>query len=168
MSGLTHSFLSERGIMNFLDKLTEIALPVIERCGCESADAEYVKEGADKILRFYVEKPQGAVSLEDCVNVNREISEVIDNLDFVPEEPFVLEVSSPGVNRVLKKEKDYVRFAGSEVDLSLYSAVDNQKKFSCKLLGYENGVFSFETEGRRFEIPKDNVAKINLHFDFKF
>ncbi len=151
----------------FIDIMNKLALPVISDCGCEFVDSEFVKEGGQRILRFYIEKTDEAIGLDDCAAVSRGISALIDSREG-DEEEFVLEVSSPGVNRILKTEKDYARFSGSEVDVSLYRAIDKEKKFVAVLIKHEQDQFTFKKEETEITVADDNIAKINLHFDFKF
>ena len=154
-------------LMKFIDEMTKLALPVIEQNGCELVDAEFKKEGVQRILRFYIELKDGEVSLDECASVSRGISELIDESEF-SQENFVLEVSSPGVERVLKKESDFVRFSGRKVDVSLYKPYKGSKKQVVVLKEFVDEKFTFESEGKEFEIPSEDVAKINLHFDFEF
>ena len=149
----------------FLDRAVELAQPILEQNGCELVDAEFKKEGQDKILRLKIERLEGRVSLDDCAEVNRALSEKLDEIDD-GQENYILEISSPGVNRPLNKERDYIRFAGSKVDVSLYEAMDGRKKFTCVLEGYEKGVFLFSIDGDALKVAQDKVGKINLHFDF--
>ena len=153
--------------MKFIDEMTKLALPVIEQNGCELVDAEFKKEGTQQILRFYIELKEGDVSLDECAAVSRGISELIDESEF-SQENFILEVSSPGMERVLKKESDYIRFSGRKVDVALYKPYDGAKKLTVVLKGFSEGKFTFESEEKIFEIPAEDVAKINLHFDFEF
>ncbi|MBO4359807.1 MAG: ribosome maturation factor RimP [Eubacteriaceae bacterium] len=153
--------------MKFIDDMTELALPLIEESGCELVDAEYKKEGSVMVLRFYVELNEGHISIDELAEVSEKISRAIDERDDIRDN-FTLEVSSPGVERVLKKPKDYERFAGSRVDVSLYRARDGAKKLVAVLEGYEDGVFTFTDANGTFELAESEVAKINLHFDFKF
>lgn len=153
--------------MKFIDDMSALALPLIEESGCELVDAEYKKEGSQMILRFYVELNEGHISIDELAEVSEKISKAIDEREDIRDN-FVLEVSSPGVERVLKKPKDYERFAGSRVDVSLYKARDGAKKLVVVLGGYSDGVFTFSDDKGTFTLNESEVAKINLHFDFKF
>jgi len=148
-----------------LNDFIKIALPIIEENECDLIDAEFKKEGTEQILRFYVELKEGRISLDDCIKINKEISDKLDETDTVNDN-YVLEVSSPGVNRPLNKEKDYIKFKGSKIDVSLYEHVDGRKKFTCVLADYNDKVFTFTIESESFQIPADKVGKINLHFEF--
>lgn len=151
----------------FIDIMNELAEPLINECGCELVDSEYKKEGADMILRFYVEAKSGRVSLDELSEINTRLSDMIDEHDEI-QNTFILEVSSPGVNRVLNKERDYLRYIGSTVDVSLFSALDNRKQFTAQLVGYDSGekLFTLSAEGDVFNVEQNKVAKMNLHFEF--
>ncbi len=153
----------------FIDRMIALAEPVIDENDCELVDAEYKKEGSEQILRFYVEAKEGRVTLDQCTEINRAISDIIDTLEDVTQS-FVLEVSSPGIFRVLKKEKDYIRYSGNLVSVSLYKLVEGvrSKQFTGTLVSFDpdNKTFTFDSQGEIFNVEEKNVAKINLHFEF--
>ena len=151
----------------FLDRMISEAVPILEGQGCELVDAEYKKEGSQWVLRFYIELTDGRISLDDCAEANRLLSARLDEID-TGLDSFILEISSPGVERVLNKEKDYLRFRGSEIDVSLFRSINSRKKFTCILNDYlqEEKVFVFADDGEEFRIDAADVAKINLHFSF--
>ena len=148
-----------------LDEVVRVAEPIIEAAQAELVDAEYLKQGNERIVRLYVGLMEGNISLDDLAELNRQISDKLDDSE-ISEESYTLEVSSPGVNRPLKKERDYVKFLGSKVDVSLFEAVDGLKKFTCELTDYRNGIFLFTKDQKQIEVSADKVAKINLHFEF--
>lgn len=151
--------------IKLLDEFIQLALPVFESNDCDLIDAEFKKEGADKVLRFYAELKEGRISLDDCAKISKELSDKFDETE-ITDEKYVLEVSSPGVNRLLNKEKDYIKFKGSKIDVSLYESFEGRKKFTCILADYENKIFTFAVGNESFQIPADKVGKINLHFEF--
>ncbi len=153
--------------MKFIDEMIELAMPAIEQNNCELVDAEYKKEGSQMILRFYIELIDGRIGVDECAAVSELISKAIDESEF-SQENFILEVSSPGVERVLKKPSDYIRFSGSSVDVALYKPYEGSKKFTAILKNFENDTFTFELNANEFQLPQSDIAKINLHFDFKF
>ena len=106
-------------------KTEEILLPIVEKNGFELWDVEYVKEGGNWYLRAYIDKP-GGINVEDCEVVSRELSDILDEKDYI-DEAYILEVSSPGLGRPLKKEKDFARSIGKEVEIRTYRMVDKQK-----------------------------------------
>ena len=132
--------------------------------GLELVDIEFVKEGESHYLRVFIDKP-GGISLEDCKMVNEELSQGLDREDPIPQS-YILEVSSPGLNRPLKKDKDFLRFTGREVKIKTYVPLGEQKVFKGILKGFNQGIVSVETEAGVKEIPLDKIAKANLVFEF--
>ena len=126
---------------------------------------EYVKEGGNWYLRAYIDKP-GGINVEDCEVVIRELSDILDEKDYI-DEAYILEVSSPGLGRPLKKEKDFARSIGKEVEIRTYRMVDKQKEFTGILVEYDKNSVTIEMEDeskRTFE--KSEIALIRLAFDF--
>lgn len=151
----------------FLEKIIDAAAPIAENCGCALIDAEYKKEGSGKILRLYIDKADSGITLDDCAAVSRAVSEAIDNdAALSAEENYIMEVSSPGINRILKSAKDYMRFSGQKVDVSLYENVNGRKKFTAVLSGYADGCVFLELDGEKISIENEKIGKINLHFEF--
>ena len=106
---------------------TELVTPIIEENGFELVDVEYVKEGSDYYLRVYADK-EGGINIDDCVLISRSLEEKLDAADRMTD-PYILEVSSPGLTRPLKKDKDFKRNLGKKVEVKLYRAVDGSKEF---------------------------------------
>ena len=102
-------------------KTEEILLPIVEKNGFELWDVEYVKEGGNWYLRAYIDKP-GGINVEDCEVVSRELSDILDEKDYI-DEAYILEVSSPGLGRPLKKEKDFARSIGKEVEIRNFGGI---------------------------------------------
>lgn len=139
--------------------------PILQELGFKLVDVEYVKEGADYYLRAYIDK-EGGIMINDCELVSRRLEEKLDAEDFIPN-AYILEVSSPGLGRQLKKEKHYLQNIGEKVDVRLYKALsDKRKEFTGVLKSYENEHFVFEVDGEDLELDLAQVSKINLHFDF--
>ena len=111
-------------------------LPVMEENGFELVDVEYVKEAGAWYLRAYIDKP-GGFTVDDCEMVSRRLGDWLDQEDFI-DESYILEVSSPGLGRPLKKEKDFKRSMGEQVEVRLYRALDGQKDFTGILSGYDS------------------------------
>lgn len=146
-------------------KTEEVLLPIVEKNGFELWDVEYVKEGGNWYLRAYIDKP-GGINVEDCEVVSRELSDILDEKDYI-DEAYILEVSSPGLGRPLKKEKDFARSIGKEVEIRTYRMVDKQKEFTGILVEYDKNSVTIEMEDeskRTFE--KSEIALIRLAFDF--
>ena len=146
-------------------KTEELVLPIIEANNFELVDVEYVKEGANWYLRVYADK-EGGIAIDDCVLISRSLEEKLDAEDFI-EDAYILEVSSPGLGRPLKKEKDFARSIGKEVDIRLYRARDKQKDFTGILTEYDKDSVTIETEDEtRLTFERADIALIRLAFDF--
>lgn len=143
----------------------ELLTPIIERMNFELVDVEYVKEGGTWYLRAYIDK-EGGITVNDCEAVAREMNEILDREDFV-EDSYVFEVSSPGLGRPLKKEKDYVRSMGKEVEIRTYRAINREKEFYGILAAYDDASVTIEQEsGEKLTFEKSDIALIRLAFDF--
>lgn len=153
--------------MKITDKIEALSEDILSKNGLELVDIEFKKEGNNKVLRLYIERIEGRVNLDDISNVTRLISDMLDEEDIIEEE-YILEVSSPGVNRVIKKEKDFIKFTGRKIDVALFKSVDGRKKFSGILEGYEDGKVLVLVDDNHMVIPKEDISKVNLSFDFKF
>lgn len=146
-------------------KTEEILQPIMEKNGFELWDVEYVKEGSNWYLRAYIDKP-GGINVEDCEKVSRELSDILDEKDFIPDS-YILEVSSPGLGRPLKKEKDFKRSIGEEVEIRTYRMIDRQKEFTGILTKYDENTVTIEIEeGQEKVFEKSEIALIRLAFDF--
>ncbi len=143
----------------------ELITPILERMQFELIDVEYVKEGATWYLRAYIDK-EGGITVNDCEAVAREMNEILDREDYI-EDSYVFEVSSPGLGRPLKKEKDYVRSMGKELEIRTYRAIDKKKEFYGILTSYDEKTVTIETEdGSELTLEKADIALIRLAFDF--
>ena len=142
----------------------ELVTPIIDEQAFELVDVEYVKEGADYYLRVYADK-EGGITIDDCVLISRALEAKLDAEDFIPD-AYILEVSSPGLGRPLKKEKDYKRSIGREVDIKLYKALDGTKEFTGTLRSYDDTSVTIETETSNMSFDKSDIALIRLALDF--
>lgn len=146
-------------------KAEALILPIINKNNYELVDVEFVREGSNWFLRAYVDK-EGGFSVNDCEKVSREFSNLLDEEDFI-EESYILEISSPGLGRPLKKDKDFARSIGEEVELKLYKAVENQKEFSGTLEAYDDLTVTIGFEGDvKTAFDRKNIALIRLAVDF--
>lgn len=143
----------------------ELITPILDRMNFELVDVEYVKEGGAWYLRAYIDK-EGGITVNDCEAVAREMNEILDREDFV-EDSYVFEVSSPGLGRPLKKEKDYIRSMGKEVEIRTYRAINREKEFYGILSAYDENTVTIKTEnGTEMTFEKSDIALIRLAFDF--
>lgn len=146
------------------DLTAELAGPIAAENGCSLWDVEYVKEAGDWYLRVYIDK-EGGVSINDCEAVSRPLSDTLDECDPI-EGSYILEVSSAGADRVLKKTEHFSRFLGSQVDVKLYRAREGRKELTGTLMGYENGDVTVELPGGPVILEKKDVAQVRLHVSF--
>jgi len=127
-----------------LELITNLLTPAVEACGVTLYDIELLKEGADRILRLYIDKDP-AVDLEDCERVSRKAEEVLDAHDPIPT-AYDLEVSSPGIERKLTKPWHYTKYIGHKIALRLYGPLDGRRKFTGVLTAYENDLLTLTEE----------------------
>ena len=143
----------------------ELLAPIVELNGFELVDVEYVKEAGNWYLRGYIDKP-GGITVNDCETVSRAFSDKLDENDFI-EDSYIMEISSPGLDRPLKKEKDFKRSLGEEVEVRTYRAIDHQKEFIGILDGYDKDTVTIAYEdGEKQTFEKKEIALIRLAFDF--
>ena len=146
-------------------KTEELLLPIVEEYRFELVDVEYVKEGSNWYLRAYIDKP-GGITVDDCEAVSRRLSDLLDEKDFI-EEAYILEVSSPGLGRPLKKDKDFARSIGEEVEIRTYKAIDHEKEFTGVLKSFDKDTIVIELEDNEImNFARDNIALVRLAFDF--
>ncbi|ABB15696.1 MULTISPECIES: ribosome maturation factor RimP [Carboxydothermus] len=142
--------------------------PLAERVGgelnLEVVDVEFVKEAGRYFLRIYIDKDEG-VDLDDCQNFSERIGVILDEEDPIPQS-YYLEVSSPGIERPLKKLADFEKFAGREAQIKTFAAIEGQKQFKGKLLGVRDGQVVIDAGKGEVQIPLEQIAKANLTFDF--
>lgn len=146
-------------------KTEALVMPVIKENNFELVDVEYVREAGNWYLRVYVDK-EGGITVDDCEIVSRALSDKLDEKDFI-DEAYILEVSSPGLGRPLKKDKDFERSIGKEIEIKLYRAIDRQKDFSGILKAYDRDNIIIEIEdGKELSFNRAEVALVRLAFDF--
>lgn len=138
--------------------------PIAAARGVEIYDVEYVKEGSDWYLRAYIDKPEG-VTINDCENVSRALSDVLDAEDYIAD-AYILEVSSPGLGRTLKKDRHLEKSLGKEIEVKTYKPIDKQKEFSGILKAYDAETITIEEEGAERVFQRSDVALIRLALDF--
>ena len=148
-------------------KTEALLQPMVDERGFELVDVEYVKEGSNWYLRAFIDKP-GGISIDDIEPISRELSEKLDQEDFISD-AYILEVSSPGLGRPLKKDKDFVRSIGEEIEIHLYRSINKQKEFVgiLKEFNKEENTFTVELEdGEETVFNRADVALVRLTFDF--
>ncbi len=141
----------------------QLLLPLMEEFGFELVDVEYVKEGGSWYLRAYIDK-EGGITVDDCEMVARRMNDLLDEKDFI-DESYIFEVSSPGLGRPLKKEKDYIRSMGKVLEIRTYRAVDRKKEFYGVLTSFtDDSVTISEDDGNERTFLKKDIALIREHF----
>ena len=149
---------------NYEAKAESLLGPIVEKFGVSVYDVEYVKEGNDWYLRVYIDKPEG-VNINDCVDVIRAFSDVLDEEDFI-EESYILEVSSPGLGRTLKKDRHLQHSIGEEVEIKTFKPIDKVKEFSGVLVSFDSENLTIEAEDGERTFKRSDIAVIRLALDF--
>ena len=150
--------------MKITDQVTEFAKPVVESFGCSLWDVEYVREGAERFLRVYIDK-DGGVDIDDCEKIHRAIDPVLDEKDPIAES-YYFEVCSAGLERALKRPGDFERFMGSPVLVKLYRPRNGLKEIPGFLRGYEDGKVTVEAGKETITFEKSQVALVRLRVEF--
>ena len=156
------------------EQVRRVVEPVLEADGYELVEVEWQREGGSWVLRLYVDKP-GGVTIDDCQAASRTVEPILD-VEEVIEPSYALEVSSPGVNRPLRKPADFERFAGQKVHVKTYGPVETapaapgagpRKNWTGTLRGFREGMVEVEVDGTLHRIPHEKIAKANLEYDFE-
>lgn len=146
-------------------KTEQLIQPIVDRYGFELVDVEYVKEGQNWYLRAYIDK-EGGIFVNDCEMVHRELGELLDEKDFI-EGSYILEVSSPGLGRPLKKEKDFQRSLSKEVEIKTFKKINKSKEFCGILTAYDKDTVTIVQENEEeITLNRADIAIIHLAFDF--
>jgi ribosome maturation factor RimP len=148
---------------NLLQEVRQVVEPILESQGLELVDLEYQRESRGWVLRIYLDR-EGGVSLDDCAGVSHEVGAVLEVKDLIPSS-YILEVSSPGLTRPLKKPEDFNKFRNQMVKIKLYEPLDGRRNFKGTLLGLEGDRVRVEVEQQVYELPLQRIAKANLEID---
>lgn len=146
------------------EALEKIAADICERHGVYIYNTEYKKEGSEYFLRLFIDK-DGGVTIEDCENVSRDISPLLDDLTFI-KEAYIFEVSSPGIDRALTRDWHFEKVMGEEIDIKLFAPIDGKKEINGILKAYNNGTITIETNEKEITIEKGKAASVKLAFKF--
>ncbi len=147
---------------SYEDKTSELIQPLIDANNFELVDVEFVKEGSEWYLRVYIDK-EGGITVDDCELVSRAFNEILDKEDYISEQ-YIFEVSSPGLMRPLKKEKDYIRSKGKLIDIKTYSPIEKCKEFTGELSAWDEKTVTIDCDGKEMVFEKSNIAMIRLAF----
>ena len=143
----------------------ELVMSLITKHQFELVDVEFVKEGSNRYLRLYIDK-EGGITVNDCEAISRPLSDMLDVEDYI-EESYILEVSSPGLGRPLKKDKDFKRHLGDEVEIRLFRPMDRKKEWEGILTAYDDHTVTIETEdGEEKVFERAGLALIRLAIHF--
>lgn len=146
-------------------RAAELLEPILANMNFELVDVEYVKEAGSWYLRSYIDKP-GGITVDDCEAVSRQFSDQLDREDFI-QDSYIMEVSSPGLDRPLKKEKDFERSLGREVEIRTYRPIEKEKEFYGILCAYDDNSVTIEREDQQqMKFLKKDMALIRLALDF--
>jgi ribosome maturation factor RimP len=146
------------------ETVAEFAGPIVASHSFELVDVEFLKEGANWYLRIYIDKP-GGITIDDCQVVSEEISDILDEKDPI-DQSYFLEVSSPGLDRPLKKEADFERFKGELVEVKVFKPIDGRKVFEGELIGLIDNKIIINIDGKDVEFDRDQVAMVRRVIKF--
>ena len=147
-----------------LEEVRQVVEPILQSQGFELVDLEYQREPQGWVLRIYLDR-EGGVTLDDCAEVSGEIGAILEVKELIPN-PYVLEVSSPGLTRPLKKPEDFNKYRNRLVKIKLFEPLEGRKNFKGTLLSLEGEKVCMEIEGRVYELPLQGIAKANLEIEF--
>ena len=150
---------------NIEEKVEKLIKEKVEKIGYNLYDVIYVKEGKEYFLRIFIDKPEG-IDLNDCEKVNNEIADLLDEANYIKEQYF-LEVSSPGVERILRKDNHLKDNIGNEVEINLFKPVEKQKQFIGILIDFDDNYIVIEMAGKKQELERKNISLIKTiyHWD---
>lgn len=147
------------------ERVEALIVKPIQNLGYELYDVQYAKEGKDYFLRIFIEKPNGQISLDDCEKVNNEIEELLDSADYIKEQYF-LEVSSTGVEKMIRKEKHLKDNVDEYITVNLFKPVNNTKEFVGMLKKFDDEAIYLDVNGEVVELERKNISLIKKFFDW--
>jgi ribosome maturation factor RimP len=146
-----------------VDRIRAMIHPIVLNEGMEVVDIEYRRESGGWVLRLLLDK-EGGVTVDDCTRISQEVGRSLDIEDLI-QTSYTLEVSSPGLNRPLKAEKDFLKYRGRLVKVKTIDPIHNRRQFKGRLLGVSESGVEMEVDGGILRIPLSNIAKANLEID---
>lgn len=149
---------------NIEEKVEHLLQDKVNELGYELYDVEYAKEGKNYFLRIFIDKKDG-IDLNDCEKVNDGIMELLDEADYIKEQYF-LEVSSPGIERILRKQKHFDRAMGEAIEVKLYKPINKEKELEGILRGYDEETITMIYENDEISVPKNNIAQIKTKYNW--
>lgn len=148
---------------SIIDRVRVIAVPILSNEGMELVEIQYRREGRGWVLRLIIDK-EGGVTVDDCSHISQEVGKSLDVEDFILV-PYALEISSPGLTRPLKNERDFIKYQNHLIRVKTFDPIGNQRQFKGKLLGISEKRIEIEVDGGVYQIPLSNVAKANLEIE---
>ncbi|MBD9219505.1 MAG: ribosome maturation factor RimP [Clostridiales bacterium] len=150
------------GSANTEKRIEELIQPTVTEMGYELVDVEFVKEGPNWYLRIFIDK-EGGVTIDDCEAVSKTLEKIFDEKDPI-EQAYFLEISSPGIDRPLKKKEDFIKHNGEMVDVKLYKPYEGSKEYTGKLVGYDenDGTVTIVVDDKNIAFTKKEIAGIRL------
>jgi ribosome maturation factor RimP len=146
------------------ESVFEIALPIVAGFGFELVDVEYVKEKNERYLRVFIDKPEG-ITIDECQMVSEKLSDILDSRDLISD-GYIFEVSSPGLERILKKDRDFERYSGELIEIKLYKPQNGSKVIQGILKGYDKNDLYIETDGIQKKYCRNEIAAAKRVFTF--
>lgn len=143
------------------DRVTALAQPIVEEEGCTLWDVEYVREAGSWYLRVFIDK-EGGLDIETCERISRRLDPILDEADPIPDS-YTFEVGSAGIERELKRPRDFAQYMGSEIELRLYQPVEGKKAFIGRLTAYEEGEVTLTVGEKEYTFNKSQTAQVRLH-----
>lgn len=150
---------------NIEEKIENRISKIIDDLGYKLYDVQYAKEGKDYFLRIFIEKENGEITLDDCENVNNAITDILDEEDYIKEQYF-LEVSSTGVEKMIRKEKHLKENIGELITIKLFRSIENAKEYIGKLVNYDEDTLTVELEDKKIDIERKNISLIKKFYDW--
>jgi len=153
-------------VSDIAGEIQQILDPILESMGLSLWDIEFQRHGPKWLLRIFIDRENGGVTLNDCEQVSRDLGTALDVEDIIPH-AYTLEVSSPGLDRALTSPEHYARFIGSTIKVKIFQPIEGQKVFRGMLLGMSDGVIRIELETKSvIEVPMSNISRASLEVEF--
>ena len=146
-----------------VDRVRQLADPLLTQGGLDLVEVEFRREARGWVLRLYVDK-EGGITVDDCAEVSREMGRILDVEDFVSNS-YTLEVSSPGLTRSLRNERDFMKYRNRRVKVTTREPIGNRRRWKGRIRGVEGDRIELEVDGELFQIPLSNVVKANLEME---
>lgn len=153
------------GVSLIREQIADLAEPILDGLGFELVDVEYLSKHGRWVLRIYIDK-SGGVTIDDCARISGELGDLIDIKDIIEHE-YVLEISSPGLNRPLRKDSDFARVVGKKIKVKMSVPQKGRRNFTGYLKEFQNRSLSLEVEGRLVNLPRSEIEKANVVYEFK-